>query len=101
MMCLESPTNPMMRVIVSYYYRFGILITVVQVSDLRALSDLCKLNGMLLSVDNSIMSPVLSTPLDVGADIVVHSGTKYDTILNSFYRSRLCCHTDFSAGIVM
>eukprot|EP00039_Didymoeca_costata_P013337 m.201486 g.201486 ORF g.201486 m.201486 type:complete len:1006 (+) comp15744_c0_seq10:222-3239(+) len=72
MMCLESPTNPMMRV-----------------SDLRALSDLCKLNGMLLSVDNSIMSPVLSTPLDVGADIVVHSGTKF-----------LSGHSDVMAGIV-
>eukprot|EP00037_Helgoeca_nana_P015492 m.144598 g.144598 ORF g.144598 m.144598 type:complete len:1025 (+) comp23042_c0_seq1:94-3168(+) len=72
MICLESPTNPMMRV-----------------SDIRRLGALAKLHGALLCVDNSVMSPVLSTPLDLGADIVVHSATKY-----------MSGHSDTMGGIV-
>ena len=59
MVYIESPTNPMARV-----------------SDIRAIAALCTARGALLCVDNSVMSPVLSTPLDLGADIVAHSATK-------------------------
>src|SRR6185437_3546471 len=45
--------------------------------------------GALLSVDNSMMSPCLQNPLDHGADIVVHSATKF-----------LCGHSDVTAGVV-
>lgn len=54
MLCVESPSNPLMRV-----------------SDLRALAALAHRRGALLCVDNSVMSPVLSQPLRLGADIVV------------------------------
>ncbi|MBQ5385872.1 MAG: PLP-dependent transferase [Lachnospiraceae bacterium] len=57
---LETPTNPTMRV-----------------SDLRMLSDVAKRYGLLLIVDNTFMSPYLQNPLLLGADVVVHSGTKY------------------------
>lgn len=57
---LESPTNPRHRV-----------------SDLRAISALAHERGALVLVDNSILSPVLSRPLDLGADIVMHSATKF------------------------
>jgi cystathionine beta-lyase len=72
MVCIESPSNPMMKV-----------------SDIRAIAALCQQHGALLCIDNSVMSPALSTPLDLGADIVVHSATKY---LNG--------HADVMAGIV-
>eukprot|EP00038_Savillea_parva_P014266 m.10468 g.10468 ORF g.10468 m.10468 type:complete len:1026 (+) comp2750_c0_seq2:148-3225(+) len=72
MICLESPTNPLMRV-----------------SDIRRLAVLAKSHGVLLCVDNSVMSPVLSSPLDLGADIVVHSATKF-----------LSGHSDTMGGIV-
>jgi len=57
---VESPSNPLMRV-----------------SDLRRLSELLRPHGVLLSVDASAMSPLLMRPLDLGADIVVHSATKH------------------------
>lgn len=57
---LETPTNPMMRV-----------------TDIRALSKITKSLGLLLIVDNTFLSPYFQNPLDLGADIVVHSGTKY------------------------
>eukprot|EP00939_MAST-03C_sp_MAST-3C-sp1_P002424 g2424.t1 len=72
MLFVESPTNPMMRV-----------------SDVRKLSKLAHDNGAVLCVDNSIMSPVLSTPLDLGADIVVHSATKF-----------MAGHSDVVGGVV-
>mmetsp|Transcript_28928 Transcript_28928/g.86837 ORF Transcript_28928/g.86837 Transcript_28928/m.86837 type:complete len:1028 (+) Transcript_28928:58-3141(+) len=72
MICLESPTNPLMRV-----------------TDIRRVSALARANGALLCVDNSIMSPVLSTPLDLGADIVIHSATKF-----------MSGHSDTMGGIV-
>ena len=58
-------------------------------SDLRGLAQLAHNYGALLSVDNSVMSPVLSQPLELGADIVVHSATKY-----------LSGHSDVTGGIV-
>lgn len=57
---IETPTNPMMNVI-----------------DIKKLSEIAKRRGVLLIVDNTFLSPYFQNPLDLGADIVVHSGTKY------------------------
>lgn len=57
---IETPTNPMMNV-----------------TDIQALSKIAKKHGLLLIVDNTFLSPYFQNPLDLGADIVVHSGTKY------------------------
>ncbi len=57
---IETPTNPMMNVI-----------------DIRKLSDLAKKYGLLLIVDNTFMSPYFQKPFHLGADIVIHSGTKF------------------------
>jgi cystathionine gamma-synthase len=56
----ETPTNPLLSVV-----------------DIRALADIAGENGALLVVDNTFASPYLQRPLDLGADIVVHSTTKY------------------------
>lgn len=56
----ETPTNPMLRII-----------------DIRAVAALAKQHGCLFAVDNTFASPYLQTPLDLGADIVMHSVTKY------------------------
>lgn len=60
MVWVESPTNPLLKII-----------------DLKALSRIAHERGLLLVVDNTFMSPYLQRPLDLGADIVVHSTTKY------------------------
>lgn len=60
MIWVETPTNPMMNII-----------------DLVAVSDLGKKHGLLTAVDNTFASPYLQNPLDLGADIVVHSITKF------------------------
>jgi cystathionine beta-lyase/cystathionine gamma-synthase len=70
---LESPTNPVLRV-----------------TDIRAVSDLAHAAGAVVCVDNTFMSPYLQNPLLLGADIVVHSTTKY---LNG--------HSDMVGGIVV
>ena len=57
---IETPTNPMMRV-----------------TDIRKAAELAHAHGALLIVDNTFLSPYLQNPLTLGADIVVHSGTKY------------------------
>ncbi|SDD66358.1 cystathionine gamma-lyase [Pricia antarctica] len=57
---VETPTNPMMNVI-----------------DIRAVAELAKKHDILLAVDNTFATPYLQTPLDMGADIVMHSATKY------------------------
>ena len=57
---VETPTNPMMNII-----------------DLKAVSDLAKGNKILMAVDNTFATPYLQQPLDLGADIVMHSATKY------------------------
>ena len=57
---IETPTNPMMNVL-----------------DIRQLSEIAKKRGIWLIVDNTFLSPYFQNPLDLGADIVVHSGTKY------------------------
>jgi len=57
---VETPTNPMM-----------------QVTDIAAVSALAKRHGLLLIVDNTFLTPYYQKPLALGADIVVHSGTKF------------------------
>ncbi len=57
---VETPTNPVARVL-----------------DLEPLANLCRVNGMALIVDSTFASPVNFRPLEHGADIVIHSATKY------------------------
>ena len=71
MIWVETPTNPMMNVI-----------------DIKAVSKLCKATNIMLAVDNTFASPYLQQPIVLGADIVMHSATKYlaghsDVILGS------------------
>lgn len=57
---IETPTNPMMHV-----------------TDIRKTAETARRHGVLLIVDNTFLSPYFQNPLDLGADIVIHSGTKY------------------------
>lgn len=60
MLFLETPSNPL-----------------IELGDIRALADLAHARGCLLVVDNCFCTPALQRPLELGADIVVHSATKY------------------------
>ncbi|MBO73168.1 MAG: cystathionine gamma-synthase, partial [Flavobacteriales bacterium] len=60
MIWIETPTNPMMNII-----------------DIKAVSNLAKKHNILSAVDNTFSSPYLQNPLDLGADVVVHSITKF------------------------
>ncbi len=73
MVYVETPTNPLMRL-----------------SDLLAISQICRRKKVLLVVDNTFMSPYFQQPLALGADMVVHSTTKF---LNG--------HSDGLGGVVM
>lgn len=73
MVYCETPTNPMMSL-----------------ADLGAIGDLTKSRGLLLAVDNTFATPVFQQPLQFGADMVIHSTTKY---LNG--------HSDMVGGIVV
>jgi cystathionine gamma-lyase len=73
MIWCETPTNPLLKLV-----------------DIRRLAEFAKANGLLLAVDNTFSSPVLQRPLELGADIVMHSATKY---LNG--------HSDIVGGIVV
>ena len=57
---LETPTNPLMKLV-----------------DIKAVTDLVKGKDILVAVDNTFATPYLQLPLDLGADIVMHSATKY------------------------
>ena len=70
---LETPTNPKLKI-----------------SDIRALANLAHENNCLLVVDNTFASPIIQQPLELGADLVVHSATKY-----------LGGHSDIIAGLVI
>lgn len=70
---IETPTNPMMNV-----------------TDIVALAGIAKRHGLLLIVDNTFLSPYFQNPLKLGADIVIHSGTKY-----------LGGHNDTLAGFIV
>ncbi|MCI2253295.1 methionine biosynthesis PLP-dependent protein [Domibacillus sp. PGB-M46] len=69
---LETPTNPLMNEI-----------------SIKAVSDFAKEHGLLLIVDNTFYTPVLQRPIEQGADIVLHSATKY-----------LGGHNDLLAGLI-
>ncbi|RAJ75449.1 cystathionine beta-lyase [Chitinophaga dinghuensis] len=60
MIWIETPTNPLLNII-----------------DIQAAAQIARKNEVLLAVDNTFASPYLQNPLDLGADIVVHSATKY------------------------
>ncbi|MBQ8914171.1 MAG: PLP-dependent transferase [Lachnospiraceae bacterium] len=70
---IETPTNPMMNV-----------------TDIEKTAKIAKAHGALLVVDNTFLTPYLQNPLDLGADIVLHSGTKY-----------LGGHNDTLAGFIV
>ncbi len=57
---VETPTNPMMNI-----------------TDLKKISEIAKKHKLLLLVDNTFLSPYFQNPLSFGADVVIHSGTKY------------------------
>ena len=73
MIWLESPTNPLTKLM-----------------DIKQISRFCKKTKALLAVDNTFMSPFFQKPLQLGADIVVHSASKY-----------LSGHSDIIAGAVI
>ncbi|MEX0608529.1 MAG: cystathionine gamma-synthase [Balneolaceae bacterium] len=60
LMWIETPTNPLLRIV-----------------DIRALAKIAKPSGILTVVDNTFASPYLQRPLELGADAVLHSATKY------------------------
>lgn len=70
---LESPTNPTLKL-----------------SDLKTIAAIAQANNILLCVDNTFASPAAQKPIELGADIVVHSATKY-----------LAGHSDLIAGLVV
>ncbi|HEY8223820.1 MAG TPA: cystathionine beta-lyase [Pyrinomonadaceae bacterium] len=70
---IETPTNPFLRI-----------------TNLREFAQLARENRAILAVDNSMLSPLLQRPLELGADIVIHSATKF-----------LCGHSDVIAGAVI
>lgn len=70
---IETPTNPTLKI-----------------SDIRALSAIAKTVDALLVVDNTFASPILQQPITLGADVVIHSATKY-----------LGGHSDIIAGVVI
>ncbi|KUO65895.1 MAG: cystathionine gamma-synthase [Gracilibacter sp. BRH_c7a] len=69
----ETPTNPVMRI-----------------ADIKGISKIARFHGLLTIVDNTFLTPFLQRPLELGADIVVHSATKY-----------LGGHNDVVAGLVV
>jgi cystathionine gamma-lyase len=70
---VETPTNPMLKIV-----------------DIQAVCEIARKSGLRVVVDNTFASPILQRPLDLGADIVMHSATKY---LNG--------HSDMVGGIVV
>lgn len=60
LMWVETPSNPLLKI-----------------SDLRAITELAKSNGILVACDNTFSTPVFQRPLDLGCDLVMHSSTKY------------------------
>lgn len=70
---VETPGNPLLGV-----------------ADLKALGELCRRRGLLFLVDNTFLTPLLQRPLEFGADVVIHSATKY-----------LGGHSDLCAGVLV
>lgn len=73
MVWIETPTNPMLKIV-----------------DIAAVSAVAKRHGLIVVVDNTFASPMLQRPLELGADLVLHSATKY---LNG--------HSDMVGGMVV
>ena len=73
LLLIETPSNPLFRI-----------------SDISALAAIAKDAGVYLAVDNSMLSPILQRPLNLGADVVVHSATKF-----------LSGHSDVTAGALI
>ena len=71
---IETPSNPMMNI-----------------TDLRACAKIAKAHGLLLIVDNTFLSPYLQNPIELGADIVIHSGTKFLSGHNDTLSGFLSC----------
>jgi cystathionine gamma-lyase len=70
---IETPSNPLLKA-----------------SDIKAIANITRRQGLILAVDNTFLSPYFQKPLDLGADIVVHSSTKY-----------IGGHSDVLGGVVM
>jgi cystathionine beta-lyase len=62
----------------------------MRIADIRALAGVARESGAILAVDNSMLSPCFQKPLKLGADVVVHSATKF-----------LCGHSDVTAGALV
>ena len=73
MIWVETPTNPLMKL-----------------ADIAAIAKITKANDILFAVDNTFATPYLQRPLDLGADVVMHSATKY-----------LAGHSDVVAGALI
>lgn len=81
---VETPTNPTMQII-----------------DIAACAEIAKANNLILAVDNTFASPYLQNPLDLGADIVMHSVTKYlgghsDVVMGALITSDDKLYTDLA-----
>jgi len=77
MIWAETPTNPLLKII-----------------DIEAMSNVAKSAGALLVVDNTFASPYLQNPMDQGADIVMHSATKYVNGHSDVVMGMLICNRD-------
>jgi len=73
LLLVETPTNPLLRI-----------------CDIKGLAKLAHSAGAILAVDNSMLSPCFQQPLALGADVVIHSATKF-----------LCGHSDVTAGALI
>ncbi|MGM0482007.1 MAG: trans-sulfuration enzyme family protein [Pseudomonadota bacterium] len=76
---LETPGNPLWTV-----------------SDIRAIADSCQRHGAMLAVDSTVATPLLTKPLTLGADIVMHSATKYLNGHSDVISGALACREDDS-----
>lgn len=70
---IETPSNPLLKLV-----------------DIRAIAELCKDNGAVSVIDNTFASPINQNPIDLGIDVVLHSGTKY-----------LGGHSDICCGVAV
>jgi cystathionine gamma-lyase len=77
MIWIETPTNPLLKV-----------------SDVRALADIAHDHGLLLGVDSTFATPALLRPIELGADIVMHSTTKYISGHNQIIGGALMTNSD-------
>lgn len=78
---VETPTNPMMNII-----------------DISAVSKIAKSHNILLAVDNTFATPYLQNPLDLGADVVMHSVTKYLGGHSDVVMGALVCNDEYLAN---